>query len=54
VSEFAVALHGQPAATPEQQRGALALIARPNLPADAEDAFVAEVLSYDGAWTMSP
>ena len=54
VAEFAVTLHGQPAATPEQQKGALALIARPALPADAEDAFVAEVLSYDGAWTMNP
>jgi acyl-CoA dehydrogenase len=54
VSEFAVALHGQPAATPEQQKGALALIERPVLPAEAEHAFVEEVLSYDGAWTMSP
>jgi len=54
ISEYAVALHGQPAATPAQQKGALALIARPSLPADAEDAFVAEVLSYDGAWTMTP
>jgi alkylation response protein AidB-like acyl-CoA dehydrogenase len=54
ISEYAVALHGQPAATAEQQKGALALIARPVLPADAEDAFVAEVLSYDGAWTMNP
>jgi alkylation response protein AidB-like acyl-CoA dehydrogenase len=54
ICEFAVALHGQPAATPEQQKGALALIRRPSLPAEAEEAFVAEVLSYDGAWTMSP
>jgi acyl-CoA dehydrogenase len=54
ISEFAVALHGQPAATPEQQQGALALIRRPSLPAEAEQAFVAEVLSYDGAWTMTP
>ncbi len=54
LAEYAVTLHGQPAATPEQQKGALALIARPTLPADAEDAFVEEVLSYDGAWTMSP
>jgi acyl-CoA dehydrogenase len=54
IAEFAVALHGQPAATPAQQEGALALIRRPSLPADAEDAFVAEVLSYDGAWTMNP
>jgi acyl-CoA dehydrogenase len=54
VSEFAVALHGQPAATPEQQQGALALIRRPSLPAAAEEAFVAEVLAYDGAWAMNP
>jgi acyl-CoA dehydrogenase len=54
VAEFAVALHGQPAATPEQQQGALALIRRPSLPAAAEEAFVAEVLAYDGAWAMNP
>ncbi len=54
VSEFAVALHGQPAATAAQQQGALALIKRPALPAEAEATFVAEVLSYDGAWTMTP
>ena len=54
ICEFAVALHGQPAATEAQQQGALALIRRPDLPADAEDSFVAEVLAYDGAWTMNP
>jgi acyl-CoA dehydrogenase len=54
VAEFAVALHGQPAATDAQQQGALTLIRRPSLPADAEAAFVTEVLSYDGAWTMTP
>jgi acyl-CoA dehydrogenase len=54
VAEFAVALHGQPAATQAQQQGALTLIRRPSLPADVEESFVAEVLSYDGAWTMTP
>jgi alkylation response protein AidB-like acyl-CoA dehydrogenase len=54
VAEFAIALHGQPAATEAQQKGALSLVRRPSLPADAEEAFVAEVLSYDGAWTMNP
>jgi alkylation response protein AidB-like acyl-CoA dehydrogenase len=54
VAEFAVALHGQPAASAAQQQGALGLIRRPSLPGEAEDAFVAEVLSYDGAWTMTP
>ncbi len=54
VAEFAVALHGQPSATPAQQQGALALIQRPTIDPAAEDAFVAEVLSYDGAWTMNP
>jgi acyl-CoA dehydrogenase len=54
VAEFAVALHGQPAATEAQQKGALSLVRRPSLPADAEEGFVAEVLSYDGAWTMTP
>jgi alkylation response protein AidB-like acyl-CoA dehydrogenase len=54
VCGFAVALHGQPAATPEQQQRALALVRRPSLPAEPEERFVAEVLGYDGAWTMSP
>jgi acyl-CoA dehydrogenase len=54
VAEFAIALHGQPSATEAQQQGALALVRRPSLPAEAEEAFVAEVLSYDGVWTMTP
>ena len=54
ISEFAVALHGQPSANPEQQEGAPAMIARPTPMADAEDTFVAEVPSYDGASTMNP
>ena len=54
VSEFAVTLHGQASATDAQQPGALGLIARPTLTADAETAFVEEVLAYDGAWTMTP
>jgi acyl-CoA dehydrogenase len=54
VAEFAVALHGQPSATPAQQHGALTLIKRPTIDAPAEDSFVEEVLSYDGAWTMNP
>ena len=54
VSEYAVGLHGQPSATAAQQQASLGLIARPSLPAEAEQAFVAEVLSYDGAWTMTP
>jgi acyl-CoA dehydrogenase len=35
VSEYAVALHGQASATPEQQAGALAMIRRPSVDADA-------------------
>ncbi len=54
VAEFAVALHGQASATEAQQAGALTLIARPTIEADAEEAFVTEVLAYDGAWTMTP
>jgi alkylation response protein AidB-like acyl-CoA dehydrogenase len=54
VAEFAVALHGQPSATPAQQQAALTLIRRPTIDPAAEDEFVAEVLSYDGAWTMNP
>ena len=54
VAEYAVDLHGQASATAEQQRAALRLIARPALEAEAEGAFVAEVLSYAGAWAMTP
>ena len=53
-SEYALQLHGRASATPEQRSVALALIATPQITAEAEDAFVAEVLSYDGAYVMNP
>ena len=54
VSEYAVALHGQASATEAQQQAALQLVRRPVIDADAENAFVEEVLSYDGLWAMNP
>ena len=54
VSDVAVSLHGQASASPAQQQHALALVARPTIDPDAEAAFVAEVLSYDGAYAMRP
>lgn len=53
-SEYALQLHGRASATPEQRSVAMTLIATPQIDREAEDAFVAEVLSYDGAYTMNP
>ncbi len=53
-AEQAVALHGQASATDDQRSGALGLIRNPVIEKDAEDAFVAEVLSYDGAYEWRP
>jgi hypothetical protein len=52
VSEYAVALHGQPSATPEQQAGALALVKRAVIDPATEDAFVAEVVGYADAYAL--
>ncbi|MEZ5116285.1 MAG: acyl-CoA dehydrogenase [Candidatus Nanopelagicales bacterium] len=54
VSDAAVRLHGRASATPEQQKGALALVARPVVEPSLEHAFVGEALSYDGVYTMNP
>jgi alkylation response protein AidB-like acyl-CoA dehydrogenase len=54
VSDYAVELHGRAAATADQQKGALALVARPVVDPAVEHAFVGEVLSYDGVYTMNP
>jgi acyl-CoA dehydrogenase len=53
-SEYALQLHGRASATPEQRQVALSLISTPQVDADSEAEFVAEVLSYDGAYTMNP
>jgi acyl-CoA dehydrogenase len=52
-SEFAVALHGQASASEAQREGSLKLISAPSIAEDAEEAFVSEVLSYDGAYVMA-
>ncbi len=54
VSEYAVALHGQPSATTAQQASALALVRRAMIEPEAEDAFVAEVVSYADVYAMKP
>lgn len=54
MAEQAVALNGQPSATDAQRAAALTIIKHPVIEAGAEDAFVAEVLSYDGAYEMKP
>ena len=48
----AVELHGQASATDAQSSAALALVRKPVITRAAEDAFVAEVLSYSGAYEM--
>lgn len=54
MAEQAVALHGQPSATDAQRAAALTLLQNPVFDADAEAAFVTEVLSYDGTYEMKP
>jgi alkylation response protein AidB-like acyl-CoA dehydrogenase len=48
LSEYAVAVHGQASATPEQQAGALALIRRAAVDAAAAACLHAELVSYAG------
>ncbi len=52
VAEQAVALHGQASASQDQRALALGLVKAPAIDAEAEDAFVAEALSYDGAYVL--
>lgn len=53
-SEWALELSGRASATTEQREAALRIIAAPVTDPVAEKDFVAEVLSYDGAYTMAP
>ncbi len=53
-SDYALQLHGQASASDEQRAAALKLIAAPQLDGVREKDFVAEVLSYDGAYVMNP
>lgn len=48
----AVELHGQASATAAQAAAALTLVRKPIIDANAEEAFVTEVLSYSGAYEM--
>ena len=52
VSEMAVSLHGQASATDGQQAAALGLIKAPVIDAEAETAFVDEVLALSDAYVM--
>ena len=52
MADQAVALHGQASATDAQSAAALAIVRKPQIAADAEQAFVSEVLSYSGAYEM--
>jgi acyl-CoA dehydrogenase len=49
---YAVELHGQASATDEQAKAALSVVRKPVITPAAEEAFVAEVLSYSGAYEM--
>jgi acyl-CoA dehydrogenase len=53
-SEWALELAGRASASEDQRAAALKVIAAPVVDAAQEKDFVAEVLSYDGAYTMAP
>jgi len=53
-SEFALSLYGQASATQAQRDKALGLVRAAVIDADAEAAFVGEVLGHDGAYEMNP
>jgi acyl-CoA dehydrogenase len=52
MADQAVALHGQASATDAQSTAALTIVRKPRIDAAAEQAFVAEVLTYSGAYEM--
>jgi acyl-CoA dehydrogenase len=54
VSEQAVALHGQPSANDQQRASAFGLIRHAVIEPAAEQKFLNEVLSYDGAYEWRP
>jgi len=54
MADQAVALHGQASATDAQSTAALTIVRKPRIEADAEQAFVSEVLSYSGTYEMKP
>ncbi len=54
MADQAVNLHGQASASAAQSAGALAIVRKPRIDADAEASFVSEVLGYSGAYEMKP
>ena len=52
MAAYAVELHGQASATEAQSVAALGIVRKPVIDAEAENAFVAEALSYSGAYEM--
>jgi alkylation response protein AidB-like acyl-CoA dehydrogenase len=54
MNEQAIALHGQSSASEQQRQLVMQLVKAPVFDAAAEDAFVAEALSYDGAYVLQP
>ncbi|WP_313675189.1 acyl-CoA dehydrogenase family protein [Mycolicibacterium sp.] len=52
MSTYAVELHGQASATDDQAKAALSIVRKPVIKSAAENAFVAEVLSYSGTYEM--
>jgi len=54
MADQAVQLHGQASATAAQSTAALTIIRKPLIGPEAEQEFVAEVLSYSSAYEMKP
>lgn len=54
MADQAVELHGQASSTDAQSAAAMSIVRKPRIDADAEQAFVSEVLSYSGAYEMNP
>lgn len=54
MADQAVQLHGQASATAAQSAAGLAIVRKPRIDTEAEQMFVAEVLSYSNAYEMKP
>jgi acyl-CoA dehydrogenase len=52
MAEQAVALHGQASASQQQREAALRIVKAPVIDPAAEDAFLAEVIGYEGAYAL--
>lgn len=51
-SGYAIALHGKPSSTPEQQKWALAAVRKPVVDSERFDRVWQQVKAYDGAYEM--